>query len=108
MDGRFFSWKFKRQRPMKMPKVKAETIESIIQEVYAKNKEFGVEEFRSNISRENLEFFLVMESFIEALSDYMVEEAPDGDKGDQMCAVSKIASHLTYKAIAMDLEIDEM
>ena len=95
MDGRFFSWKFKRQRPMKMPKVKAETIESIIQEVYAKNKEFGVEEFRSNISRENLEFFLVMESFIEALSDYMVEEAPDGDKGDQMCAVSKIAYHQT-------------
>ena len=49
-----------------------------------------------------------MESFIEALSDYMVEEAPDGDKGDQMCAVSKIAYHLTYKAIAKQLEIDEM
>ena len=53
---------------MKIPKVKAETIESIIQEVYAKNKTFGVREFQSNICRENSEFFLVMESFIEALA----------------------------------------
>ena len=90
-------------------KSKTETVESIIQEVYAKHKTFGVEEFRSNISRKNPEFFLVMESFIEALADYMVEEW-DGDegKGDQLCAVSKIAYHLAYKAIEKQMEIDEM
>ena len=108
MDGRYFLWKLKKRSLMKIPKVKAETIESIIQEVYAKNKTFGVREFQSNICRENSEFFLVMESFIEALADYMVEEAGDGDKGDQLCAVSKIAYHLVYKAIEKQMEIDEM
>ena len=109
MDGRYFLWKLKKRSLMKIPKVKTETVESIIQEVYAKHKTFGVEEFRSNISRKNPEFFLVMESFIEALADYMVEEW-DGDegKGDQLCAVSKIAYHLAYKAIEKQMEIDEM
>ena len=91
---------------MNIPKVKAETVESIIEEVYAKNKVFGVREFQSNISRENPEFFLVMESFIEALADYMAED--DLDKGDQLCAISKIAYHLTYKAMCKQMEIDEM
>ena len=108
MDARYFLWKLKGKALMKMPKVKDETIESIIQEVYAKNKTFGVREFQSNICREISEFFLVMESFIEALADYMVEEAGDGDKGDLLCAVSKIAYHLDYKDNEKQMEIDEM
>ena len=91
---------------MSLPKIKAETVESIIEEVYAKNKTFGVREFQSNIGRENTEFFLVMESFIEALADFIAEE--DIEKGDQLCAISKIAYHLTYKAISKQMEIDEM
>ena len=99
----------KKNVPMKIPKIKSETVESIIQEVYAKHKTFGVREFQSNIGRKNPEFFLVMESFIEALADYMVEEWDgDEDTGDQLCAVSKIAYHLAYKAIEKQMEIDEM
>ena len=111
MDLRYFVWenpknKEKRGGLMSLPKIKAETVESIIEEVYAKNKTFGVREFQSNIGRENTEFFLVMESFIEALADFIAEE--DIEKGDQLCAISKIAYHLTYKAISKQMEIDEM
>ena len=62
--------------------------------------------FNQNIGRENAEFFLVMESFIEALADYIAEE--DIEKSDELCAIAKIAYHLTYKAISKQMEIDEM
>mgnify|MGYP003656754210 CR=1 FL=1 len=111
MDLQNFIWenpssKDKKSGLMNLPKVKAETVESIIEEIYAKNKTFGVREFQSNIGRENAEFFLVMESFIEALADYIAGE--DIKKGDELCAISKIAYHLTYKAISKQMEIDEM
>jgi hypothetical protein len=111
MDLTAFVWenpnsKKKKSGPMKIPKIKAGTIESIIEEIYAKNKTFGVREFQSNVGRENVEFFIVMESFIEALADYISGE--DAQKGDELCAISKIAYHLTYKAISKQMEIDEM
>ena len=54
MDLKYFVWKnpSKTKRLMHIPKVKAETVESIIEEIYAKNKTFGVREFQSNIGRE--------------------------------------------------------
>jgi hypothetical protein len=112
MDLRNFVWKNSKRKEkksglMNLPKVKAETVESIIEEIYAKNKTFGVREFQSNIGRENTEFFLVMESFIEALADYIAGEE-DVQKNDEICAISKIAYHLTYKAISKQMEIDEM
>ena len=108
MDLKYFVWEnpSKTKRLMNIPKVKAETVESIIEEIYAKNKTFGVREFQSNIGRENTEFFLVMESFIEALGDYIAEK--DIEKSDELCAIAKIAYHLTYKAISKQMEIDEM
>ena len=111
MDLADFVWespnsKKKKRGSMQIPKIKAETIESIIEEIYAKNKTFGVREFQSNIGRENTEFFLVMESFIEALADYIGGEDPQ--KGDELCAISKIAYHLTYRTISKQMEIDEM
>jgi hypothetical protein len=109
MDLEYFVWKSPSKRKsglMQIPKIKAETVESIIEEIYAKNKTFGVREFQSNIGRENTEFFLVMESFIEALADYIAGE--DMQKSDELCAISKIAYHLTYKAISKQMEIDEM
>ena len=47
-----------------------------------------------------------MESFIEALGDYIAEK--DIEKSDELCAIAKIAYHLTYKAISKQMEIDEM
>ena len=96
----------KKNVAMKIPKVKAETIESIIEEVYAKNKVFGIAEFQSNIGRENPEFFLVMESFTEAMADYMAGD--DVERGDELCAIAKISYHLTYKTISKQMEINEM
>ena len=109
MDLEYFVWKNPRKKKsgsMQIPKVKSETVESIIEEIYAKNKTFGVREFQSNIGRENAQFFLVMESFIEALADHIAGE--DIEKSDQLCAISKIAYHLTYKAISKQMDIDEM
>jgi|TARA_R100000656_G_scaffold59140_1_gene46064 hypothetical protein len=110
MDIKYFVWKSsgnaKKSGLMKIPKVKPATIESIIQEVYAKNKTFGIAQFQSNISRENPEFFLVMESFIAALAEYMA--ANDPTKEDELNAIAKIAYHLAYKSISKQMEIEEM
>ena len=58
---------------MKIPLIKQETIQSIIEEVYIKNEDFGIEEFRSNLETENKEATLVLYSFIEAIAEYMGE-----------------------------------
>ena len=111
MDGKYFLWKTshsigKKLGLMQMPKVKIDTAESIIQEVYAKNTTFGLDEFRSNIGKENSELSVVMESFVDAFADYISED--DEDAFDALCAISKISYHLLYKAISKQMEIDEM
>ena len=54
---------------MTLPKVKAETVESIIQEVYTKNTEFGIKDFESKLETENIELACVLYSFLDSICD---------------------------------------
>jgi len=89
-----------------IPKIKGITIESIIEEVYAKHSTFGVKEFESNIEEENPELYIVIESFVYALADYISQS--DEDKLDELCAIAKISYHLLYRSISKQMEVDEM
>tara|TARA_R110002020_G_scaffold430381_1_gene640044 strand:+ start:356 stop:790 length:435 start_codon:yes stop_codon:yes gene_type:complete len=89
-----------------IPKIKGITIESIIEEVYAKHSTFGVKEFESNIEEENPELYIVIESFVYALADYISQR--DEDKLDELCAIAKISYHLLYRSISKQMEVDEM
>tara|TARA_B100000029_G_C17037028_1_gene764419 strand:- start:174 stop:608 length:435 start_codon:yes stop_codon:yes gene_type:complete len=89
-----------------VPKIKGVTIESIIEEVYAKHSTFGVREFESNIEEENPELYIVIESFVYALADYISQG--DEDKLDELAAIAKISYHLLYRTISKQMEVDEM
>ena len=54
---------------MKLPTVRSETIESIIEEVCTKNTEFGVKDFRSTLDTENFELACVLYSFLDSVAD---------------------------------------
>jgi len=62
-----------------IPVIKPETMQSIIEEVYTKNKDFGVEEFCSSLETDN-----------------------------RRTAIAKIACNLLYKSIEKQFEINEM
>ena len=79
---------------------------SIIEEVYIKNEEFGIEDFVSNLNIDNRELSLVLYAFIDAISDYMADDNPA--RSEQFSAIAKISCNLLYKTIEKQMEIDEM
>ena len=79
---------------------------SIIEEVYIKKEEFGVEDFISNLNIDNRELSLVLYAFIDAISDYMADDDPA--RSEQFSAIAKISCNLLYKTIEKQMEIDEM
>ncbi len=81
-------------------------MQSIIEEVYIKNEDFGVEEFRSNLETDNKRVAIILYSFIDAIADYMSEDDPE--KLEQYSAIAKIACNLLYKSIEKQFEINEM
>ena len=89
-----------------IPVIKQETMQSIIEEVYIKNEDFGIEEFRSDLEKENKDVTLVLYSFIQAIADYMGED--DYEKTEQCIAIAKISCNLLYKSIQKQIEINEM
>tara|TARA_B100000029_G_scaffold146001_1_gene141326 strand:- start:131 stop:412 length:282 start_codon:yes stop_codon:yes gene_type:complete len=89
-----------------IPVIKPETMQSIIEEVYIKNEDFGVEEFRSNLETDNKRVAIILYSFIDAIADYMSEDDPE--KLEQYSAIAKIACNLLYKSIEKQFEINEM
>ena len=89
---------------MSIPKIKPETMGSIIEEVYIKKEEFGVEDFPSGLETENRELALVLYAFIDAVSDYMGDDNPA--KREQFSDIAKISCNLLYKTIQKQMEID--
>ena len=81
-------------------------MQSIIEEVYIKNEDFGIDEFRSDLEKENKDVTLVLYSFIQAIADYMGED--DYEKTEQCIAIAKISCNLLYKSIQKQIEINEM
>ena len=49
-------------------------MQSIIEEVYIKNEDFGIDEFRSGLEKDNKEVTAVLYSFIQAIAEYMGED----------------------------------
>ena len=90
---------------MTIPKVKAETVESIIEEVYAKNSEFGIKHFESKLDTENFELACVLYSFLDSITDNIYTNKR---LRDEVCALSKICCHLLYKSLQKQIEINEM
>ena len=90
---------------MTLPKVKSDTIESIIEEVCTKNTEFGIKDFESKLDTENFELACVLYSFLDSIADSMCR---DESLRDEVCALSKICCHLLYKSLEKQLEINEM
>jgi hypothetical protein len=93
---------------LKLPYVKEATVQSIIDEIYAKNETFGVDEFSSiaNLEVDNTELALILYSFIEAIADYLSQDDPQ--RMDELSCIAKIACNLTYKSLEKQLEINEM
>ena len=81
-------------------------MQSIIEEVYIKNEDFGIDEFRSDLEKENKDVTLVLYSFIQAIADYMGED--DYEKREECIAIAKISCNLLYKSIQKQIEINEM
>ena len=90
---------------MKLPVVKSETIESIIEEVYTKNAEFGIKDFESKLDTENFELACVLYSFLDSITDSIYTNK---HLREEVCALSKICCHLLYKSLEKQLEINEM
>ena len=88
---------------MKLPKVKTDTIKSIVDEIFTKNHDFGVEE--SAMETENEDLAETLFSFMDTIADYLGDT--DHEK-EQFSAIARIASHLVYKSLSKQLEIDEM
>ena len=91
---------------MSIPLIKQETMQSIIEEVYIKNEDFGIDECRSGLEKENKDVTLVLYSFIQAIADYMGED--DYEKTEECIAIAKISCNLLYKSIKKQIEINEM
>ena len=90
---------------MKLPTVRSETIESIIEEVCTKNTEFGVKDFRSKLDTENFELACVLYSFLDSITDNIYTNKR---LRYEVCALSKICCHLLYKSLQKQIEINEM
>jgi len=86
-----------------VPHVHPATIESIIEEVFVKNDDFGIKEFMSSLEEENVDMCYILYSFIDSIADY---HAYNDDQKEQFCALAKIACHLMYKSMEKQLEIN--
>ena len=87
-----------------LPTVKLETIESIVDEVFAKNETFGVQEFMSRMETDNRDMCIVLYSFIEAVADSL-SQYNDVQK-EEFCALAKMSTHLLYKGLTKQIEIN--
>tara|TARA_B100000029_G_scaffold195537_1_gene193623 strand:- start:264 stop:548 length:285 start_codon:yes stop_codon:yes gene_type:complete len=91
---------------MSIPLIKPDTMQSIIEEVYIKNDDFGIEEFRSKLETDNKNVAIVLYAFIDAISSYMAEDDPE--RVNEYSSIAKISCNLLYKTIEKQIEIDEM
>lgn len=91
---------------MNIPLIKPDTMQSIIEEVYVKNEDFGLEEFRSKLETDNINVAIILYAFIDAVSGYMADDDPE--KTDEYAAIAKMSCNLLYKTIEKQMEIDEM
>jgi len=89
-----------------LPRVKYETIKSIVGEVFDKNKDFGLGDFESSMEDENLELAFVLHTFIESITTSV--PGYDLDQRDELAAVAKMSCHLLYKSMTKQLEINDM
>jgi len=71
---------------MTLPMVKAETIESIIEEVCTKNTEFGIKDFQSKLDTENFELACVLYSFLVFYCQRAMYD--DEVSRDEVCALT--------------------
>ena len=90
---------------MKLPAVKTETIESIIEEVCTKNIEFGIKDFKSNLDTQNIELAYVLYSFLDSVAEGIYSNEA---LREEVCAIAKICCHLLYKSLEKQIEINEM
>jgi hypothetical protein len=91
---------------MGIPKIKPETMSSIVEEVYIKKESFGLKDFASNLTEDNKEIAIILYSFIEAIADYMADD--ESEKSKEISAVAKMSCNLLYKTIDKQIEINEM
>lgn len=89
-----------------LPHISPDTIESIVEEVFTKNKNFGIKEFMSSLEEENREMSCILYCFIDSVADWYSDD--DEEKREEFCAIAKICCHLMYKSMEKQLEIDRM
>ena len=81
-------------------------MQSIIEEVYTKNEDFGVSEFKSDLEIKNRDVSNVLYSFVCAIAEYMGQD--DDERVEQSIAIARISCNLLYKTIQKQIEINEM
>ena len=89
-----------------MPHISPDTIESIVEEVFTKNEDFGIKEFMSSLEEENREMSYILYCFIDSVADWY--SGDDEEQREEFCAIAKICCHLMYKSMEKQLEIDRM
>ena len=89
-----------------IPKVHIETVNSIVEEVFTKNKSIGVKEFDSEqMLTINQDMAISIFSLMESIADNF---STSKQSNEELCCIAKIAAHLTYKSIETPLEINAM
>ena len=89
-----------------MPKVKPETVNSIIDEILTKNPTVGLEEFEcENMLTYNKGMAVSIFSLLESIADFF---STDPKVNEEMCCIAKIAAHVTYKSIEKQIDINSM
>ena len=89
----------------KLPVVSKDTITSIVSEIFAKNNDFGIEEFLSNLEKDNKQLAFVLYTLLDTIVDNFTA---DEYEREHVAAIYKIASHLLYKSLEKQIEINEM
>tara|TARA_Y100000034_G_C6884325_1_gene405801 strand:- start:23 stop:328 length:306 start_codon:yes stop_codon:yes gene_type:complete len=96
----------KRHTNSGLPHINPDTIESIVEEVFTKNEDFGIKEFMSSLEKENREMCYILYCFIDSIADWYCHD--DEEQREEFCAIAKISCHLMYKSMEKQLEIDRM
>lgn len=89
-----------------LPRVRFETVTSIVDEVFTKNTDFGLSDFLSTMENSNPDLAVVVYSFIDSIADALAKY--NEEQQDEICAVAKMAAHLVYKSLEKQLEINHM
>lgn len=89
-----------------LPNVRLDTIKSIVGEVFDKNQDFGISDFKSSLEEENPDMCKILYTFIDSISDSL----PDYTirQREELSAIAKMACHLMYKGMTKQLEINNM